>query len=312
MYDLRAWLRLEWGDYPLTPGRLIYLLKLKFGHGPRVAWYRDVVRPRILGTGPVLTAATGPCEIHVLTSAGDWLNLLWSLKSFYRYSGRDWPLCIHDDGTLSAEASRSLRAAFPGARLVSRPEADGRVQPLLADFPRSQAFRATNPLAPKVFDFHAFLEAERMMIFDSDILFFARPTALLSTVESAAENSLNKDWRAGYTIEPATASGLSFPMPPLINSGLGLIHRGSLRLDWIEEFLALPGVLSHPHQIEQTLIALCSARFGFSMLPAEYDVYTGPLRAGVPCRHYAGPTRHLMYGEGIRLLSRQGFLSPTK
>ena len=82
-----------------------------------------------------------------------------------------------------------------------------------------------------------------------------------------------------------------------------------MRLELIEEFLALPGVLSHSHQIEQTLIASCSAKFGFEMLPQEYDVYTGPIRPAVPCRHYAGPTRPLMYCEGMRLLADEGFLT---
>ena len=75
-----------------------------------------------------------------------------------------------------------------------------------------------------------------------------------------------------------------------------------------EEFLALPKILSRPHAIEQTLFALCSARFGFEMLPTEYDVHVGPTKSGVPCRHYTGPARHLMYGEGMRRLVRGGFL----
>lgn len=297
--------RLEWGDYSVTPGRLVYLLKLKFGDGLRVAWYRDVVRARILELPPVRTPDR-TCEIHVLTSRGDWLNLLWALHSFYRYGGRAYALCIHDDGSLDAPARGALQRAFPDARLVSRSEADQRVKPLLAA--RSLALRASNTLSLKVFDFRAFLEADRMMILDSDVLFFSRPTALMHALEFSTGNALNKDWRDGYTLDEATLSSLPFPMPALINSGLGLLHRDSLRLEWIEEFLALPGILSHPHQIEQTLIALCSARFGFAMLPVEYDVHTGPRRLGAPSRHYAGPMRPLLYGEGMRALVRQGFL----
>jgi len=300
--------RIEWGDYPLTLGRLVYLLKLKFGDGLRVAWYRDVIRPRILATPPIRTHDS-ICEIHVLTSRGDWLNLMWALKSFYFYSVRRYALCIHDDGTLDENARNALCAAFPDARLISRDEANRRVNPLLAGFPRSRELRATNTLALKVFDFRAFLDAERMMILDSDILFFAEPTALIRILEASDKNSLNRDWRDGYTLDPgAIRPMLDFELPPRINSGLGLIHKTSLRYDWIESFLALPGILSHPHQIEQTLLALCSAKFGFSMLPAEYDVHTGPRQAGVPCRHYTGPVRHLMYREGIRGLAKAGML----
>lgn len=301
-------IRLEWGDHPLTAGRLVYLLKLKFGHGLQVAWYRDAVRPQILATPPIRTPDR-TCEVHVLTSQGDWLNLIWALKSFYLHSGRRFTLCIHDDGTLRDLARTELRAAFPDARLISREEADSRVNPLLAGFPRSREFRATNTLALKVFDFRAFLDAARMMIFDSDILFFAAPMELLRILETSDRNSLNRDWRAGYTLDPAAIpSALNFKLPELINSGLGLIHKESIRYEWIEEFLTLPGILSHPHQIEQTLIALCSAKFGFTMLPAEYDIHLGPRRPGVPCRHYTGPIRHLMYSEGVRALAADGIL----
>lgn len=300
--------RLDWGHYPFTPGRLLYLCKLKYGDGLRVAYYRDAVRPRILRAAPVRTG-DGPCEIHVLTSAGDWLNLLWALHSFYRVAGRRYPLCIHDDGTLDAAACAALRRAFPDARLIGRAESDARVEPLLASFPRCLELRRTNTLSHKVLDFAAFLERDRMMILDSDILFFAQPARLLEILETSPRNSLNRDWRYGYTIDlDAVAPHLDFALPPLINSGLGLLHRASLRYEWMEEFLALPGILSHHHMIEQTLFALCSCRYGYDMLPAEYDVHTGPRAAGVPSRHYTGPIRHLLYGEGVRDLVQAGFL----
>src|SRR5438552_335942 len=108
---------------PMTPGGLLLRLRQKFGHGLRTAWYRDVVRPRILRTPPVVGTTDKRCEIHVLTSAGDWLNLLWTLKSFYAASRRKYALCIHDDGSLSNEARNSVQAHFPAARLIARTEA---------------------------------------------------------------------------------------------------------------------------------------------------------------------------------------------
>jgi hypothetical protein len=306
----QQFLRLETGEVPLTPGRTVYLLKMKFGDGMRAAWYRDVVRPRILAEVPLELPEDNSCEIHALTSENDWLNLVWALRSFAFFSGRQYALCIHDDGTLSEDAVTQLRFAFPHARLIRRWEADERLRPVLSDLPRCSSLRVSNKLAPKVFDFAFFLEADRLILLDSDVLFFAPPTALLNAFSDPAfcKNTLNKDWRAGYTIDlEKTRPLLDFDLPPLINSGLGLLHRASLRFDWFEEFLGLPDILSHSHQIEQTLIALCSARFGFEMLPAEYDVHIGPRRQGIPCRHYTGPIRRLFYEEGIRELSRQGF-----
>jgi hypothetical protein len=266
----------------------------------------------ILSAPPLDLPEDRSCEIHVLTSADDWLNLIWALRTFQKCSGRNYALCIHDDGTLKAPAIETLRTAFPRARIIPRAESNTRLAKILTPFPRCQMLRATNTLALKVFDFAAFLEADRMILLDSDILFFDKPTALLAALDDPGftRNTLNRDWRDGYTIDlAATRPLLDFDCPALINSGLGLIHKNSLRLEWIEEFLALPGILGHTHQIEQTLVALCSAKFGFQMLPAEYDVHRGPRNPRAPGRHYAGPMRPLMYSEGIRELMQKGFLS---
>ena len=296
----------------VTPGRVLYLLRTKLRHGWRTAYYRDFVRPQILNTTPFLETDDNSCEIHVLTSAEDWINLLWALRTFYHYSRSRFALCIHDDGSLGETACGHLRRIFPNARLIRRAEADRHIGPLLARYPRCQSFRTNHALALKVFDFAAFLKADRMCLLDSDILFFAHPSALLTLIgdSSVRHNSLNKDWGHGYTIEQDVLQTLlDFELPPLINSGLGLIHRGSIDFDWVEEFLALPGILSHSHQIEQTLIALCSARFGFAMLPPEYDVRLDTPAPGAPSRHYTGPIRQLMYREGIRRLVKGGFLN---
>lgn len=305
-------LRLDWGEHPFTAGRLVYLLKTKFSHGLQVAYYRDGVRHRILAMPPSTQPEDRSCEIHVLTSDDDWLNLVWALRTFQKFSGRNYALCIHDDGSLKSVAMEMLRAQFPHARIITRAESDARLATQLAQFPRCRDLRASNKLSLKVFDFAAFLEADRMILLDSDILFFSKPTALLEALQDPqfTRNTLNQDWSEGYTIDlKATRPLLDFDCPPLINSGLGLIHKSSLRLDWIEEFLGLPGILSHSHQIEQTLIALCSGKYGFQMLPAEYDVRHGPRDPAAPSRHYAGPMRPLMYSEGIRTLVADGFLT---
>ncbi len=309
---LRDFFGVDWGDYPATPGRALYLVRQKFEHGLRTVYFRDVVRPEILRAPPLSGTDDPRCEIHVLTSAGDWLNLVWALRTFYYYSGRRYALCIHDDGTLTAETLDRLRAMFPAARIIPRPEADARMAEVLAGSPRSRAFRSTNRLALKVFDFATYLDAPRMLLLDSDILFFRKPEALIAALEDPtfAHNTLNLDWKNGYTIDPAELAGrLGFSCPPRINSGLGLIHRGSIRLDWVEEFLALPGIDGHSHQIEQTLIALCSAKYGFQMLPPEYDVRLDQIAPGAPSRHYTGPIRHLMYREGVQRLLTCGFLT---
>lgn len=297
----------------LTPGAIRLALRQKFEHGLRVAWFKDVVRPRILNTPAIVDTSDRRFEIHVLTSRSDWLNLIWSLKSFYAASGRHYALCIHEDGTLDAFALSSLQRHFPTARIIRRQEADQRLLHELQGFPHCLQFRNANLLSLKVFDFIACLQADRMVLFDSDLLFFDEPTAYLSRLEDGGYrlNAFNADCESAYTVDAETVRNrLGFELLSRVNSGFGIIHRDSMKLEWIEEFLALPGLADgHFWRIEQTLYALCSSRYGAELLPEEYEVRLEP---GIPpriFRHYVGAIRHLMYGEGIAHLAQRGFLS---
>lgn len=295
-------------------GTFILSLQQKFGRGLRTAYYRDIVRPRILGTASIEDTIDYHCEIHVLTSANDWLNLIWTLKSFYAVSGRKYALCIHDDGSLDNVARSALQYHFPAARLILRADADEKLADVLRDYPRCMRFRNTNLLAPKVFDFIAYLQSDRMALFDSDLLFFKEPAAYLQRVEDAdyRKNTFNADCGASaYTVEPELVrQQLGFELHPMINSGLGLIHRDSIRLDWIEEFLALPGILEgYFWRIEQTIYALCSSRYGVELLPNEYKLYLDRGIGDRPFRHYVGKIRHLMYREGMKHLSQRHFVN---
>lgn len=288
-------------------GRIRYQFQKTFKDGISAAWYRDVVRSRILKTKPVPGTKDKTCEIHVLTSNDDWLNLVWTLKSFYLASGKKYALTIHDDGTLTTEAKSKLKSLFPDSKFIERSDADVAVEQFLERFPRCREFRRTNPLAPKLFDFLYYLESDRMFLLDSDVLFFDEPTKLIQRLEDKNYNfnSVNADVDTSYTVDHTTIpKRCGFEMIERFNSGLGLIHRDSLNLEWLEEFLGLSDIVGHFWRIEQTLFALCSCRFGVELLPSEYDVFLEGNVEHRPSRHYVGVIRGRMYGEGIKKLHK--------
>ena len=285
---------------------MVLAVRGRLRHGPAAFYFRDVVRPRILRTAPVTGLQDLSAEIHVLTSGADWLNLVWALKSFYAVSPRRYALCIHEDGTLGEAAAESLRQHFPDARLVRRRDADAAMEAHLAGHSRCLAFRRANLLAPKVFDFMALLEGERMALFDSDLLFFRTPTAYLALLEDRETrlNAFNEDISSAYAIAGAAIRDAGHDIMERVNTGLGVVLRGSMPLDWIEEFLEIPGLAGgHFWRIEQTLFALCATRHGGGLLPPEYRVHIGRGVGDRPVRHYVGAIRHLMYAEGMRILA---------
>jgi hypothetical protein len=296
----------------MSLGSIALKIRQKYQHGLGTAYYRDTIRCRILDTKPIAHTTDRTCEIHVLTYEKDWLNLIWALKTFYYYSDRRYALCIHDDGTLTNDNRATLQHHFPDARIIDRPSADRFVFETLQAHPRCLEFRKTNHLAPKVFDFAAYLESDRMLLLDSDVLFFAEPTALLNRIEDPDYklNTVNGDVASAYTVDPAVVhEKCGVELIDRFNSGLGLIHKDSLNLDWIEEFLGLPDIIGYFWRIEQTLYALFSCRYGAELLPPEYDVHLEGGINGSPSRHYVGKIRHLMYSEGIRQLVKDGFLN---
>lgn len=283
-------------------GRIAHLLRTRYAHGFRTAWQRDIVRPRILKTPPIECSRSSSCEIHALTCDRDWIDLVWALKSLFHVTDLRFRVCIHEDGTLTDTALNELQTHFPGARCIRRSDADNHMSSVLRGHPASASYRNTNPLALKVFDFSAFLEAEKMLLLDCDILFFSPPHALLNRISdnTYSLNSLNRDWRYGYSIDIAECEGLlDFCIQSHINSGLGLVHRRSYSLARFEEWLSLPGIRSHHHRVEQTLVALACSSYGHEFLPEEYNVTTRSAGENIPAKHYTGPIRHLLYREGI-------------
>jgi hypothetical protein len=161
-------------------------------------------------------------------------------------------------------------------------------------------------LAPKVFDFMPFLAGKRMTLFERDLLLFRSLEAYLALLDDPdiCMNAFKEDIISSYAIDVDAICKAGHEILPRVNSGLGVVRRGSMPLEWVEEFLKIPGLAEwHFWRIEQTIYALCATRFGGALLPPEYRVYRGRGLEERPFRHYVGAVRHLMYSEGMRFLA---------
>lgn len=295
---------------PLGIGAWIYRLRRRFRGGVRATWFRERVCPKILLTPSILLPLDSRYEIHMLTSAGDWLLLMWALKSWFHCADETAAVCIHEDGTLTDKMVETLETHFPGARIIRRTDADREVLAGLAEFPWSKAFRNSNNLALKVFDTIHYANADRLLLLDSDVLFFRRPAHLLDVLRTPdATNWFNRDVADAYTADRShLEAAFGFPVVKRFNSGLCVLDRKSLDLATIERFLPHDSLNGHFWRIEQTLFALCSSQYGAQSLPEGYDVTLTPGVLNRVCKHYVGVIRNDMYREGMRHLAREGFL----
>lgn len=298
----------------ITPGRLLYLLRRDLARGFRASWHDYHTAPQILRYRcPELARSPGPIPIHLLTSSKDWLLALWMLASFHHFTQRRWNVVVHEDGTLPAEGANALRQAFPDLRIIPRAEADVRMQRLLAPFPRCWNYRQSHPLGLKIFDMPALTRAERLVILDSDLLFFARPDEILDWVEANRDDCRfiqDVAEASNVTAEQARAR-LGVDLWPRVNSGLCLLPNAAVSTAFCEKALEQTAILDgHIWRVEQTLFALCASRYGRGgLLPRSYEVVLTPRGATTAtARHYVGAVRNEFYGEGLPRL--QSLLLP--
>ena len=272
---------------------------------------------QVLATAPVSADVPGrsPVEVHLLCHRGDHLCAIWALKTLYRTSGLRWPAAIHVQGVCTAAMMRRFRRHVPDARLIVQDQADARVREVLGDrYPRLVDARRQSPFMMKLIDPVLFAQAERMVILDSDVLFFREPCELRTHVEKAAADTwvFQRDPASTYNLTEAdAASAFGIRMPERVNSGIAVVPRSLVDFDLCERLLAHPDVRRPSGWIEQTLFALCAgARGRVEYLSPSYviSLERGLDYGGVTARHYAGPSRPLLTEEGMPYAALHGCL----
>jgi hypothetical protein len=254
-------------------------------------------------------------EVHILCCSGDFTRAIWALKSFYHYSGARYPLVIHLQGAAYGDALAMLQEHFPSARVITQPEADAVVETWLLKHGLRRLLQARRKLYTimKATDLHVMSQAVNLLYFDSDVLFFQKPSELLvAGPRPLPKRIFQRDCYNSYSITPESAlSDLGISLAPYVNAGIMLFARESMDLMEYDRYLAHPQLARHHYHTEQTLHALhASARKMVVYLPDTYLLSTDPCPnpERLIARHYASPIRSLLAEEGITRLKEAGFL----
>jgi hypothetical protein len=293
----------------ISPGRLWWLIRRDFKRGWDASYHDYKSKPRIAEwTWPFWHETPQSTPVHVLTGKNDWQLCAWMLASWFHFTEETWTVIIHDDGTLPGEARVLFQHLLKTARIISRPEADARMEKVLAAHPRCREYRNRHPLGLKIFDFAAFTEGDRFIALDSDVLFFRYPPEIMEWTSSSAQSCwFNEDVAEGSLISKEdAASALGVTLWPRVNSGLCLVAKAAIDLSLCEKALGEKGMIEgHIWRVEQTLFALCASKFGKGgLLPKTYEVSLGEHSASpdLVARHYVGAVRDRFYGEGLKRL----------
>ncbi|MGH7913691.1 MAG: hypothetical protein ACREPW_03435 [Candidatus Binataceae bacterium] len=262
-----------------------------------------------------VTSADSSAEVHLLCSRRDYLCAIWALKSFYCLSGMTCPLAIHLQGQSPRRMIARLRQHFPDARIVLQAEADALVEPELAraGLERLLSLRRKTPFMLKLTDFVLMCQAPRLLLLDSDVLFFAHARDLVEQARSVSTAALfQRDVANMYNILPERAFELfGFHLAPCVNSGIALVSRAAVNLARCDHYLSDDEVARPNTMVEQTLYALAfSERSEIEYLPDSYLVSLKPRTdmRNLIARHYAGASRQLFTREGLPALIKAGLL----
>lgn len=226
---------------------------------------------------------------------------LLCLGSLLAHAAEPLRLRIHDDGTLTEGDRERLTAGLDRPDFVSRPEADERLEDLLAGRPATRAMRRTNPLGLKLVDAALLAPGERLLFCDSDVLFFRPFSGLWGGEGEDAETVFLRDSQNAYSVR-----SWQLPREPRlrlaghVNTGIVGFPTSAYDPDLLEWFLARPDFNRTPVWLEQTAWALLGGRAGCRFvdparvrLPGETDA---ALDEETVALHFVSPRRALLPG----------------
>lgn len=290
-------------------------------YGWRLFWHRYVTRKRILAAETIRCPDNADLEVHMQVCARDWLNALWTLRSFWHFVKQPFQLVLFCDSTVTEEMQARLSHRLPGADIISCERPSSVVKTCFAErFPEIFKLRS-NPryfTLPKATDSYALRRHEVVLTIDPDVLFFAKPDDLLADLDPNRRdfgrfNLPRKDVppESAFCLNPAPLREFfGVDLPTRFNCGLGSLNYAAANWEWIEHILkSLPPDPERAFMLDQTIFWLLSERGGWQPLPPEkYALEPVESLEGIVARHYYGKTRDLFYVEGIAELLRRGFL----
>lgn len=258
------------------------------------------------------TQACVTYEIHMLCGKRDLDMGIWASWSLMRFLDGEARLFVHSDGTLTEADVELWRAIVGQLVLIPREERNRVVSAGIGALtPKLHAWRCTNWASTQLVDSHFFGEASRMILMDSDVLVFSRPTEVLAAV-TAKEPVVTwcNDLRNAYSASRELIKAVTGVMiPPRLCAGFMVTPRfGTDDFQAIESAMsaiAADGRISLNHFWScQTYYALAAARRTAVPLPPRYANSDGATAVEMPLRHYVGvpKIRFRYFTEGLTSL----------
>jgi hypothetical protein len=122
-------------------------------------------------------------EIHSLTCHRDLNIYLLAIKSFLRFYN-DVAVIVHDDGSLNNKDILMLKKHIKNIKIITKKEADEKVNLFLKNKPNCKYFRNICPIAKQLFDYTVLSKNKKIISLDSDIIFLKKPDEVIKWIKN--------------------------------------------------------------------------------------------------------------------------------
>jgi hypothetical protein len=206
-------------------------------------------------------------------------------------------LHLHNDGTLEPQDLVRLNLGLPGVRIISKEEADDKMEIWLKSRPASRRLREHYPHIKKVLDCVVFNDSPTFVCCDADVLFL-RPFANLFRLPADTGAVFMTDIEHCYSVRSWNLMlSNALKLPQRANVGLVCFRRRDYDPDLIEWFLTKKQMYGNPFFVEQTIWGLLGWRIGCRLWdPEQVAIVTPDWRPNdrLCVGHFVGRSRHLL------------------
>lgn len=285
-------------------------------------YYKFIYGRKIFFSKPVMCSKFENFELHILTCKKDFLDSMWSIKSFFHYSGLRPVVVIHDDGSLRNCHIKSFRKHVKNCKIITKKYADIKIKNFLESYPKSLKYRSMGVFycAIKLFDPLLFSESRNILLLDSDILFFRKPEGLIDMIKNNKPFFLNDSFDSYAFPKKYLNKKFKIDVVNKLNAGLIFFKKKDYldNLNFVEKYFCVvdenkPCVNLNRH--EQTLHALLSTKFNSLRLDDSYQISKQKITRETVCHHFVDDnsiSRSNFYRLGLRLLKFNKFLNEAK
>lgn len=247
-------------------------------------------------------------EIHMLCRKRDADMLAWSLMSFIGQSGICPKIIVHDDGSFDQNTALKLERKFPALTVLFLKKADEWVNSIVGLSPKLLEYRKRgHKLIYKLTDIFLLSRSEKIMVLDSDVLFFNYPQEILeffsgnSNYDSLVSKhngthnlKLSEDYMEKHNILKNYTD--------LMNSGIILYKKDKIELDKLLEYFENTQRAPEDYFVEMSGWGCLIAQTKFNFLPLDRYCIRGRLNQDTVAKHFTNPRRHEFYVYGIGMV----------